>query len=264
VISARPLKPTIASDVYNVYSVHGDLVNDGKVQQDFFEFRLPLLLQVHTATELIKKFGRSAEIRQLYWANGGRTPEPNEFLTAYQSPAGKEPISSLAKDAVAEVKAFAAQLCSIPNRCPSYATSRRLLQASLQKKAPQKSVVQSYSGTLARGDLPIEREVIAQGQIGLAYARTQNWNAALGSLAAAESDFDMLPDDYDRTNPGVIAMLKTSVIANLGRALFYAGRCSEAKQYLGQVVETNKSAAEQLKIPCHDRESGLLEDLNKS
>jgi pimeloyl-ACP methyl ester carboxylesterase len=263
VISARPIKPTIASDVYNVYSVHGDLVNDGKVQQDFFEFRLPLLLQAHTATELIKRLGRSAEIRKLYWEKGGKTPEPNEFLRAYQNRPGEEPISFLAKDAVTEVKAFAAQLCSIPNRCSSYATSRRLLQASLQNKAPQKSVAQSYSGTLARGDLPIEREVIAKGQIGLAYARTQNWNAALGSLAAAESDFDMLPLSYDRTNPGVIAMLKTSVIANLGRALFYAGRCSEAKQHLKQVAETNKFAAEQLKIPCHDRESGLLEDLNK-
>lgn len=263
VMAARPLTPTIASDMYNVYSVHGDLVNDGKVQQDFFEFRLPLLLQVHTATELIKRFGRSTEIRQLYWASGGKIPEPNEFLTAYQNRPGEEPISFLAKDTVTEVKAFAARLCSKPNRCPSYATSRRLLQDSLQKKASQKSVVQSYSGTLARGDSPIEREVIAQGQIGLAHARTQNWNAALGSLAAAESDFDMLPVSYDRTNPSVIAMLKTSVLANLGRALFYAGRCFEAKQYLRQVAETNKFAAEQLKIPCHDRESGLLEDLNK-
>lgn len=264
-IGAYPPNSRIFAEIHNVQSVHGDLAGDKLFHKDFFSQRLPRVLEGVRTLELIRRFGDNDGIREAYKAGGGPVLDPQEFLSAFENLAPSEaPTSVLTLNALSEAENFNKALCKTGTACPEYEQARVIMTQLASIRAEQRQLVSAYSGVRTYAYLPPERQTIAVGQVGLAHARALNWNVAAPSLAIAERAFDSLPDKYDRRDPQKIIAFKQLVKANLGRALFYAGRCQDAKPYLREAAAKNDEFAKAtLRTPCADRRSGLLVDLTR-
>jgi hypothetical protein len=260
--AAMPTKIQLrAADATRVYSVHGNLPEDKIFHSEFFIQRLPRVREGWIATRLMNKAKDDPVFLKAYLAAGGHFANPRDLHAAYerQSPTNqRDPIYNITISAWNAAVDFNNALCELPGQCPDYARARQLAQGR-----PNAASAAIYSASIRGGSLNDDEHSRLMAKRGLAMARDQNWSAAIGDLRDAVPMLEDMRKRLGTKEPANQRELRINATANFGRALAIRGYCSEAAPYLRQTAASNAFAAQTLKAPCYDRESGKIVSLGR-
>jgi hypothetical protein len=256
-LSAFP--PTIAAaNVTRIYSVHGNLPEDDVFHDDFFGDRLPRILDAYVATGVLKLMVADPARQQAFIANGGTLANPEDFHAAFERQNAREIIYMLTREAYDTAIDFNSALCELPHLCLDYKKAR--VAAGAAKTESAKAAV--YTGVLQTEPGGSPEATFAQAQRGLAMARAYNWTAAIADLRPAVPALEGITASYGAKVPNDIRRLRVNATAMLGRAYVIRGYCDEARAPLKAAAQAgHPRAADDLKAPCYDRQTGKIVSL---
>lgn len=271
------------ADLVGTSFVHGALLEDPVVQDDFFARRIPQVVNAHIAVAIAQRLTTSGGLLREYVrrVNQQATLDWNAVFTRLEYRPGKTGAPETEKDRVI-VDAYNAALRTVGGlpaedyapavaaRVPADAKQQAILKQTIpaeKKVAEVQGLASAYQLAAARLKLVTqspktspEQVVFAEANRGLVLNLAGDYLTAASVLTSVFPRLAEIPDDFDRRDPARIGRLKADVRANLGIALWETSQCALAKPYLEQSL-TNARAKERYDKPCRDRVIGRAVDM---
>jgi len=246
---------TVFRHIMGLNSVHGNLAGDPNFFDDYFSYRLPQAL----AAVWVSDLAREAVDRPQWMDALARTiksgPDRAQVRVALEPKEAPQP-TPLTQKALSAVADFNSKLCNLRGDCAStYEAARDKVKLAPSSRRETAALAQ-YGAVVRSLDSTDRGFSLAEGQRGLALARTQDWRAAAASLRRADSGMKELESAQVRLS-GKENEFGAVVRRNLGKSFLESGQCKQAEPYLREAAETLSWAKDALTKPCNDYESGL-------
>lgn len=246
--------PTVFSYRMGLDSVHGNLPADPNFFDDYFQKKLPGILDTALAVGMLEDFLHKPAWISAYAKLSKNGPDVAQLHASLEpmAPTGKESLALT--NALTTVTLFNNQLCKQRTDCAqSYGAAKGLVMAP---GATKQDKLMQYA-SVVRSTSPDRLDyAYAEGNRGLVLARSTNWRAATVSLSNARQSITTIESG------GEVALTVDSkftdvVDANLGKSLYESGQCQAAEPYLRKSVDYWSFAKTALTQPCNDAPSGL-------
>ncbi|MDT9674153.1 hypothetical protein F6R97_05805 [Pseudomonas sp. JV414] len=239
-----------------VESVHGNLPADPNFFDDYFGNRLPQALAAIWTIDMMKAAIEDPKWIEVYAKLLPYGADISQIRTAIEPTGAPGKESTFLKLALASTAKFNSEVCEERSDCPSSYAAAKAAVAAAPADSNLRTRLAQFSAAARLLGTEDSRFPYAEGNRGLALARSQDWEGASVSLQRAQTSLQSF--GLKKNSPSTADIQFNDVLQrNLGRSLIETGQCKAAEPYLRATADSWPYSREALTKPCNDLESGL-------